>query len=323
MSPPLPSPSRSEVCDWAVELQVPPLHTLAVSRVPVDTPSSSIQLALRQHPHIRDAVKIRVLERRKDTDREYCSVLVSVGKDITEDQGPSSLWLTTSTGSCCIVVYPELSIKSEPGSSRTNLQEVAMHTSPSPSESHCGADRPALTDHSPPLSRAHSSSKPGDEIRMLAQALLELGPSRSEAQTSQQYRKLKIFSGTKPTPTGEEAFDAWREYTSQVLGDWTCSELVKRQRIMECLRPPASTTIQMAKDQHADVTAHQMLETLVRAYGRTEDIGQLMKRYFNLCQKDGEELSDFLQRIQAVFGRCEKGKVLRLPKWMNIAVSNF
>ncbi|XP_075455194.1 modulator of apoptosis 1-like [Ascaphus truei] len=308
MSPPLPSPSRSEVCDWAVELQVPPLHTLAVSRVPVDTPSSSIQLALRQHPHIRDAAKIRVLERRKDANREYCSVLVSIGQDITEDQGPSSLWLTTSTGSCCIVVYPELPIKSEPGSSRTNLQEVAMHTSPSPSESDRGAERASHADYSPPLSMGNSSSKPEVEIRMLAQALLELGPSRSEAQISQQYCKLKIFSGTKPTPPGEEAFDVWREYTSQVLEEWTCSELVKRQRIMECLRPPASTTIQMAKDQHADITAHQMLETLVRAYGRTEDIGQLMKRYYDLCQKDGEELSDFLQRIRAVLWEMRKRK---------------
>ncbi|XP_075465722.1 paraneoplastic antigen-like protein 5 [Ascaphus truei] len=300
MSPPLPSPSRSEVYDWAVEQQLLPLHTLAVSRVPVDTPSSAIKMTLRQHPNIRDAAKIRVLERRKDADQECCSVLVSIGQDITEDRGPSSLWLARPTGSCCIVVYPELPIKSEPRSSRTNLQEVAMHTSPSPPESYCGADRAAPTDYSPPLSIASSPSKPGDDIRMLAQAILQMGASKSEAPASQQYRELKIFSGTKPTPTGEEAFEVWREYTSQVLEEWTCSESVKRQRIMECLRPPASTTIQMCKKQHADVTTHQMLETLVRAYGRTGDIGQLMKRYYNLCQKEGEDLSDFLQRIQAV-----------------------
>ncbi|XP_075449261.1 paraneoplastic antigen Ma2 homolog [Ascaphus truei] len=308
MSPPLPSPSRSEVYDWAMELQVPPLHTLAVRRAPADTPSSAIQMALRQHPNIWDAAKIKVLERRKDADQECCSVLVSIGQDITEDRDPSSLLLARPTGSCCIVVYPELPIKSELSSSHTNLQEVALHTSPSPPESYCVGCRDALTDYSPPLSIASSSSKRGDDIRMLAQAILQMGPSKSETPAPQQYRKLKIFSGTMPTPTGEEAFEVWREYTSQVLEEWTCSESVKRQRIMECLRPPASTTIQMCKDQHADVTAHQMLKTLVRAYGRTEDIRQLMKRYYNLCQKEGEDLSDFLQRIQAVLWELRKRK---------------
>ncbi|MEE6480363.1 hypothetical protein FKM82_012552 [Ascaphus truei] len=77
-----------------------------------------------------------------------------------------------------------------------------MHTSPSPPESYCGADRAVITDYSPPLSIANPSSKPGDEIRMLAQAILDMGASKSEAPTPQQYRKLKIFSGTKPTPSG-------------------------------------------------------------------------------------------------------------------------
>ncbi|XP_075447219.1 paraneoplastic antigen Ma2 homolog [Ascaphus truei] len=307
MSPPLPYPSRPEVYDWAVELQVPPPHTLAVRRVPVDTLSLSIQMALRQHPNLREAATIEVLEQHLE-DEGYCSVLVSIGQNITEDQSPSSLWLGRSTGSCCIVVYPELPIKSEPHSSHMNLEEVAMPISPSPPESYCRADRAATSDCSPPSSIAQPFFKFGDEIRMLAQTLLDMGAAKSEAPTQQQYRKLKIFSGTKPTPTDEEAFEVWREYTSQVLEEWTCSELVKRQRIMECLRPPASTTLQMAKDQHADVTAHQMLETLVWAYGRTEDIGQLMKRYYNLCQKDGEELSDFLQRIQAVLWELRKRK---------------
>ncbi|XP_075469183.1 paraneoplastic antigen Ma3-like [Ascaphus truei] len=296
MSPPLPYPSRAEAHDWAVVLQVPPRHKLVVRRVHVDTPSSSIQVALRQHPNLREAATIDVLERHLE-DEEYCSVLVSIGQDITEDQGPSSLWLGSPTVSCCTVVYPELSIKSEPRSSRTKLEEVARYTSPAPPESYGGDDLVTLTDCSPPLSNAQPSSTFGDEIRLLAQTIIDMGVAKSDASAQQQYRKLKIFSGNKPTPTGEEAFEVWREYTSQVLDEWTCSELVKRQRIMECLRPPTSTTIQMAKDQHADVTAHQMLETLVRAYGRTEDVGQLMKRHLDLCQKDGEELSDFLQRI--------------------------
>ncbi|MEE6525524.1 hypothetical protein FKM82_025588 [Ascaphus truei] len=38
-----------------------------------------------------------------------------------------------------------------------------------------------------------------------------------------------------------------------------------------------------------------------------EDMGQLMKRYFSLRQKDGEELSEFLLRIGAVLREMRKG----------------
>ncbi|XP_075444781.1 paraneoplastic antigen Ma1 homolog [Ascaphus truei] len=297
--------SGHEVHDWALKLGVPPAHALAVCHVPVDIPSSEIRAALRQNPHLRGTAPIVVVDQHLE-DKGYCSVLVSIGRNINESHGPSSLWFEGSADVDCTVVYPERPIKSEPRSSHTNLEEVDMCTSPSPPESYCESNLGTAADCSPPLSIAQPSATEGNDIRMLAQIIAKLGGAKAEASIQQQYHKLKIFSGTKPTPAGEEAFEVWIEYTSQVVEEWTCPELAKRQRLMECLRPPASTTIRLAKDQHADVTAQQMLETLERAYGRTEDEGQLMTRYFNLRQKLGEELSDYLQRIRAVLWEMRK-----------------
>ncbi|XP_075462762.1 paraneoplastic antigen Ma2 homolog [Ascaphus truei] len=305
MSPIFPCLSRSEVYEWAMRLEVPLTHTLAVCCIPIDVPSMAIRVALRQHSHLRGTNALALVDQCTKT-KWYYSVLVNIGQDVNEEQGPSSVWFDGPAESSYAVVYPERPIKSEPGSSRTNLEEVDMCASSSSPESYCESTVGAATDHSPPLSIAPAPTSGGNEIQMLVQSLAELGGVRAEASMQQQYRKLKIFSGTKPTPAGEEAYDAWIEYTSQVVEEWTCPELVKRQRIMECLRSPASISIRLAKDQHADITAQKMLETLERAYGRTEDEGQLMMRYLSLRQKLGEELSAYLHRIRNVLWDMQK-----------------
>lgn len=49
-------------------------------------------------------------------------------------------------------------------------------------------------------------------------------------------RKLRIFSGVHPTPTGEEEYDAWAEQTTHMLEEWQCSDSIKKQRIVESLK---------------------------------------------------------------------------------------
>ncbi|XP_075444747.1 modulator of apoptosis 1-like [Ascaphus truei] len=305
MSPVFPCLSHSEVYEWATRLEVPPAHTLAVCGVPIDIPSMAIRVALRQHSHFRGKNALALVDQCTETKGHY-SVLVDIGHDVNEEQGPSSVWFDGPAESSCAVVFPARPIKSEPDSSHTNLEEVDMCTSSSTPESYCESIVGTAADHNPPLSITPVPTSGRNEIQMLAQSLAELGGARADASMQQQYHKLKTFSGTKPTPTGEEAFDAWIEYTSQVVEEWTCPELVKRQRIMECLRTPASITIRLAKDQHAEITAQKILETLERAYGRTEDEGQLMLRYLNLRQKPGEDLSVYLHRIMTVLWDMRK-----------------
>jgi hypothetical protein len=42
-----------------------------------------------------------------------------------------------------------------------------------------------------------------------------------------------MFSGVKPTPSGEEEDDAWTEQTTHLLDEWQCSVNVKKQRILK------------------------------------------------------------------------------------------
>ncbi|XP_075444670.1 paraneoplastic antigen Ma3 homolog [Ascaphus truei] len=297
--------SRSRVYEWATRLEVPPTHTLAVCGVPIDVPSMAIHVALRQHSHLRGKTALVFVDQYTENKGCY-SVLVDLGQDVNEEQGPSSVWFDDPAESSCAVVYPARAIKSELVSPHMNLEGADTCASSSTPESYCESIVGTIADHSPPLSIAPCPTSGKSEMQMLAQSIVELGGARADASMQQPYRKLKTFSGTKPTPTGEEAFDAWLEYTLQVVEEWTCPELVKRQRIMECLRAPASITIRLTKDQHTDITAQQMLETLERAYGRTEDEGQLMLRYLNLRQKPGEELSAYLNRIRLVLWDMRK-----------------
>ncbi|XP_059360886.1 paraneoplastic antigen Ma3-like [Carassius carassius] len=57
------------------------------------------------------------------------------------------------------------------------------------------------------------------------------------------YRKLRIFSGSKPTPHGEEEYDAWAEQTTHMLDEWQCSDVFKRQRVAESLKGPAADIV--------------------------------------------------------------------------------
>ncbi|XP_063819290.1 paraneoplastic antigen Ma2 homolog [Pseudophryne corroboree] len=42
------------------------------------------------------------------------------------------------------------------------------------------------------------------------------------------YRRLRIFSGVTPVPTGEESYDVWREAAVQHSEEWRCPEHIKK-----------------------------------------------------------------------------------------------
>ena len=57
------------------------------------------------------------------------------------------------------------------------------------------------------------------------------------------YRRLRIFSGTVPTPAGEEQFDHWLEQAYLMVEESEGSAKYKRRRIMESLKGPALEVI--------------------------------------------------------------------------------
>ena len=72
----------------------------------------------------------------------------------------------------------------------------------------------------------------------------------------QSYRKLRLFSGLKPTPTGEEEYEVWAEQTTHMLEEWQCSDTVKKQRVAESLKGPAADIIRFLRVSNPNVTAN-------------------------------------------------------------------
>ncbi|XP_075467558.1 uncharacterized protein LOC142501456 [Ascaphus truei] len=203
-------PKSPEVYEWALKWQVPPQQMLAVGQVPANASSYDICLLLGQYPCLRDA---KILGRLTDADGVWCSVLVSEGHDLAAVGGPSNLWLHGALSNRCPIIYPNVQMKSEPCSSNTDLQEVAMRLSPPSSESLCGEEGSVISCSIGHSSKGCSRFTHAGDIQMLAKTIQQLGGNKNKPPQPQQYRKLKIFSGVKPTPVDEEAFDAWKDYT--------------------------------------------------------------------------------------------------------------
>uniref|UniRef100_A0A8C2ZR72 CCHC-type domain-containing protein n=1 Tax=Cyclopterus lumpus TaxID=8103 RepID=A0A8C2ZR72_CYCLU len=85
------------------------------------------------------------------------------------------------------------------------------------------------------------------------------------------YRKLRLFSGIKPTPLGEEEYDSWAEQTTRMLDEWQCSDVIKKQRVAESLKGPAADIVRGAAD--------------------------LMGKFRTTFQRGGEKLSAYLLRL--------------------------
>uniref|UniRef100_A0A9J8AW00 CCHC-type domain-containing protein n=1 Tax=Cyprinus carpio carpio TaxID=630221 RepID=A0A9J8AW00_CYPCA len=111
------------------------------------------------------------------------------------------------------------------------------------------------------------------------------------------YRKLRMFSGMKPTPHGEEEYDAWAEQTTHMLDEWQCSDVVKRQGVAESLKGAAADIVRGLRVTNPQATANDYLKALETAFGTTDSAADLMVRFRNTFQQDGEKLSAYLLRL--------------------------
>ncbi|XP_072564132.1 paraneoplastic antigen Ma1 homolog [Paramormyrops kingsleyae] len=109
------------------------------------------------------------------------------------------------------------------------------------------------------------------------------------------YRKLHPFSGFIPTPPGEEEYEVWVEQTTHILEEGQCSDNVKKQRLVECLRGPAGDIVRFEKTGNSSATFSDYLSVLESAFGTTEDAADLMLKFRGTYQNEGEKLSYILR----------------------------
>lgn len=86
-------------------------------------------------------------------------------------------------------------------------------------------------------------------------------------------------SGFIPTPHGEDEYEVWVEQTTHILEEWQCSDNVKNQRLVECLRGPAADIVRFEKTGNPSATFSDYLSALESAFGTTEDAADLMLKF--------------------------------------------
>ncbi|XP_075768275.1 paraneoplastic antigen Ma1 homolog [Pelodiscus sinensis] len=112
------------------------------------------------------------------------------------------------------------------------------------------------------------------------------------------YRKLRFFSGIQPTPVGEDDFESWMDQAVQMMEEWQCSDTMKRQRLAESLRGPASDVIRSIRVSKPSAGAMEYLHALDDIYGTTESEEDLCVRFCTTYQEEGEKLSQYVCRLE-------------------------
>uniref|UniRef100_A0A8C2WI86 Paraneoplastic antigen Ma-like C-terminal domain-containing protein n=1 Tax=Cyclopterus lumpus TaxID=8103 RepID=A0A8C2WI86_CYCLU len=111
------------------------------------------------------------------------------------------------------------------------------------------------------------------------------------------YRKLRLFSGIKPTPLGEEEYDSWAEQTTHMLDEWQCSDVIKKQRVAESLKGPAADIVRGLRVTNPHATSNDYGQALETAFGTTDSAADLMVKFRTTFQRGGEKLSAYLLRL--------------------------
>uniref|UniRef100_A0A674JMI4 CCHC-type domain-containing protein n=1 Tax=Terrapene triunguis TaxID=2587831 RepID=A0A674JMI4_9SAUR len=163
------------------------------------------------------------------------------------------------------------------------------------------ADMPGLLGLDPGVPHRETAPSPDEWVKALGQALEKVMPPHPE---SSPYRKLRLFSGG-PTPIpGEEAFEPWLEYTTEMLQEWAVPDAEKRRRLVECLRGPALDVIRTLKLSNPGVKVKDCLEAFDHAFGRTKGSDDVYSKFLNARQQKGEKVSAYIQRLEKLLQRA-------------------
>lgn len=127
---------------------------------------------------------------------------------------------------------------------------------------------------------------------------------RSEAQMSLSASfRLRQLSGRAPCPSHEADFDTWQHSVELILRDPALSDLQHSRKILDSSVPPAADVV---KPLGPNALPPAYLELLDSAFGTMEDGDEIFTLFLNILQDSGEKPSQYLHRLQTVFGEALK-----------------
>uniref|UniRef100_A0A674DHB6 CCHC-type domain-containing protein n=1 Tax=Salmo trutta TaxID=8032 RepID=A0A674DHB6_SALTR len=268
-----------EIVTWCREKQLAINRAFVHSNV---TEDMSDEVLLETLTYVKAFGKIRLHGRSYSADKKQY-VLVEISNNLNEIAVPSVVGIPGELGPWPVHVVSQVTspVEREGEDFQAKLLSFLRH------EGKTVADVKGLV--------SPSGADLNTELVIATSSLVE--KCNNVPSETQSYRKLRMFSGVKPTPSGEEEYDAWAEQTTHFLEEWQCADNVKKQRIIESLKGPAADIVRFFKTGNPHATAIEYMKALETAFGTTESAPDLMVRFRNTFQNEGEKLSAYLLRL--------------------------
>ncbi|XP_037392521.1 paraneoplastic antigen Ma1 homolog [Pygocentrus nattereri] len=277
-----------QAVEWSRHEEVHPDYAIVLGKVPRETADEVI---LRVLGTVKVFGRTRIRGRRGDSTGKQAFILVETSMVLDQNTMPSEVGVEGEIGPWPVHLVSSLVSSSEDDAFQFKLCALLKQEGKSMDDvmSFAKKNQPPKADLSAEL--VHAIGKLIDKCGQVSPD----GPS---------YRKLRLFSGIRPVPPGEEEYDVWVEQATQMVSEWQCSEAAKKQRIVESLRGPAVDMIRFLKGSNPSATATDYLAALDTAYGTTESGTDLMAKFRHTYQEKGEKISSFLYRLDKLLHRA-------------------
>ncbi|KAL1279354.1 hypothetical protein QQF64_026027 [Cirrhinus molitorella] len=281
----------SQTVQWAREENVSPSHAVVLGNVPLDTSDDTIGKVL-------NAVKVlgrtKICGRRGDVTGKQLFILVETSTDLDPSTLPPQVGIEQEAGPWRVHFVGSL-LADDPTADTDTFQIKLLALLQQEGKSMDEVKAIVMGDQSP------KSDISVDLVNAIGKLVDRCNQSSTDGPS---YRKLRLFSGLKPVPPGEEEYEIWMEQAAQMTSEWQCTEAAKKQRIIESLRGPAADIVRFLKVSSPSATANEYLAALETAYGTTESGPDLMARFRHTYQESGEKLSAFLYRLDKLLHRA-------------------
>ncbi|XP_063800273.1 paraneoplastic antigen Ma2 homolog [Pseudophryne corroboree] len=274
-----------EVCNWCQRKGVNPRKCIGIVG---DLSDTSDETVLRKVSNLYGVIRPNIIDKLDDEVGKKIAVLVETEKELDVNLIPLMIMADEETGRRWSIIGPSIR------EGDTTSAPISAMMSPE------GVDggEASGNGHTP------INVNGGQFETMVDRVVSQLERWHYEGS----YRRLRIFSGIVPVPTGEEPYESWKEAAVQQAEEWQCPDKIKRQRVVESLRGPAMGIIQAARRSNPNATLETYLEALDYAYGTLEDVGDLISRLHHTFQEPNEKLSSYIIRIDKLLYKIVEKK---------------
>uniref|UniRef100_A0A8C1GXL0 Gypsy retrotransposon integrase-like protein 1 n=1 Tax=Cyprinus carpio TaxID=7962 RepID=A0A8C1GXL0_CYPCA len=270
---------QAEFISWCREAVVDEAHAILLVGIPADTDVAQIESAAET---VKSWGRVRVRATKVGTSPGILNALCECREEVNPKTVPPVLPHVEGENPWRVVVMRE-GDTSPAGFSEKLARFLA-------NEGKSMQDLQGLVSPS-----GHSAGSPESIIRAVGDLLDKTGRQTTD---SSAYRRLRTFSGSVPTPLGEESMENWMDQARMMISECECSEKEKRRRIVESLKGPALDIVKAVRFSCPDADALQYIEALESTFGTSESGEDLYFAFRLLRQLPGEALSDFLRRVE-------------------------